>query len=219
MIRIIDFIVTCIVFIFTIPLFFITYLSILIFDRRPVFYYSNRIGYLLKKTVVYKFRTMKEVQLSQVTLKEDKRISLIGKFIRKFKIDELPQFINIFKGQMRLVGPRPESYTYLDIKNANFDYLRFTPPGIIDLVTLLFVNESNFLESEEYYVNHILPLKSKIHNKLYSDPKLLNTLLPIFLTPISILFPNSIKKLVLKYLTYYGYVDFDDLRIIKVFKK
>ena len=120
---------------------------------------------------------------------------------------------------MRLVGPRPESYKYINQNNANFDYLSFTQPGIIDLVTLLFVNESNFLESEEYYVDHILPLKSKMHNKIYSDSRLSNTILPIFLTPISILFPNTVKKLILKYFIYYEYVDAKDLKIIKLFKK
>jgi len=219
MIRMIDFIISFLIFIFTIPVFAITYFFILIFDGKPVFYYSNRIGYLLKKTIVYKFRTMKNSELSQVTLKNDDRVTLIGKIIRKFKIDELPQFINIFKGQMRLVGPRPESYKYINQNNANFDYLSFTQPGIIDLVTLLFVNESNFLESEEYYVDHILPLKSKMHNKIYSDSRLSNTILPIFLTPISILFPNTVKKLILKYFIYYEYVDAEDLKIIKLFKK
>ena len=93
---------------------------LLISQGRPIFFKHKRVGYDFKQFELYKFRTMIINRGSVITNFEDKRITKVGKIIRKLKIDELPQLFNIIKGEMRFIGPRPEVPEYINQKDFNF---------------------------------------------------------------------------------------------------
>ncbi len=217
MIRAIDFFISILIFLISLPLTIISFLLIFIFDNSPIIFRSDRIGYQKKSIIVYKFRTMNSSNSSGVTLINDSRVTRLGAIIRKFKIDELPQFLNIFKNQLCLVGPRPENIKYLSSNTHYFNYLNRVKPGIIDLVTILFVNESQFLLSEKHYIDEILPFKSKIHNKMYQKYSLTDFLLPIILTPLAIIYPTKVQKFVIKYFVNSKYIDIKEKEYIESF--
>jgi lipopolysaccharide/colanic/teichoic acid biosynthesis glycosyltransferase len=217
MINLIDYIISILIFLITLPLTLISWILIFFLEESPIIYKSDRIGYKKNPFIVYKFRTMSTSNSSGVTLANDSRVTRLGLILRKFKVDELPQFFNIFKNQLSLVGPRPENIKYLNSDKNYFAYLNTIKPGIIDLVTLLFVNESSFLKSEEHYIEEILPLKSKIHNKMYKKYSLSDFVLPIFLTPIAILYPKMVQKIIMKYFLNSEYIDFQDKKYILLF--
>lgn len=217
MIKVIDLFISFFIFLIFLPLTIISFLLIFIIDKYPIIYRSDRIGYQKKSIIVYKFRTMNSSNSSGVTLMNDSRVTKLGAIIRKFKIDELPQFLNIFKNQLCLVGPRPENIKYLNSNINYFSYLNYVKPGIIDLVTLLFVNESQFLLSEQHYIDEILPFKSKIHNKMYKKYSLTDFLLPIILTPLAIIYPKKVQKFVIKYFVNSHYIDCKEKEYIESF--
>ena len=202
-----DYIISIIIFLIALPITCIAWILIFFLEKPPTIYKSDRIGYRKNSIIVYKFRTMRSSNSSGVTLINDSRITKLGLILRKLKIDELPQFFNIFKNQLSLVGPRPENIKYLNSNKDYFNYLNTVKPGIVDLVTLLFVNESNFLQSEKHYLEEILPFKSKIHNRIYKNYSLLDFLLPIILTPLAILHPRKVQKIVIKYFINKNYID------------
>ena len=96
----------------------------------------------------------------------DQRITSVGKILRKFKLDELPQLFNVIKGQMSLVGPRPEVRKYVDLYNDDQKKILFLKPGITDWASIKFINENellnNSLNPETLYVNEILPKKLEL---------------------------------------------------------
>ena len=96
----------------------------------------------------------------------DIRITPIGGFLRKFKLDELPQLFNVLKGDMSLVGPRPEVRKYVDLYNDHQKKILFLKPGITDWASIKFINENellnNSLNPETFYVNEILPEKLEL---------------------------------------------------------
>jgi len=99
------------------PIMIIVALAIKFSSAGPVFYLTRRVGYMGKEFVMYKFRSMYHLsdqgRVEKWAQKYDKRITPVGKIIRRFRIDELPQLINVFKGDMSLIGPRPESKYYV----------------------------------------------------------------------------------------------------------
>ena len=160
-----------------------------------VFYRSERIGRFGKPFTLYKFRSM---CLSADTMggfsaaTDDPRITRIGKYLRKYKIDELPQLINVIKGDMALVGPRPEVKHYVDMLTREQKWFIFAvKPGITDLASIRFHNEAQILDGEEdpeaYYRDVIRPEKVRlqiegIKNKsFWYDLKLIFTTLWILL--------------------------------------
>jgi lipopolysaccharide/colanic/teichoic acid biosynthesis glycosyltransferase len=132
----------------------------------PVFFRQERIGYGFDKFRIYKFRTMvadapKKGKL--LTAFNDARITRAGRILRKAKIDEMPQLINVLRGEMTLVGPRPEVEKYVRLYTDDYrDVLRIRP-GITDLASLKYRNESEMLrlaaDAEEEYVRRVLPDK------------------------------------------------------------
>ena len=127
---------------FALPLFLFFYpiisLLIFIFDGTPILYSQLRVGLYGNEFKLYKFRTMIINRGSVITNFEDKRITKVGKVIRKLKIDELPQLFNIIKGEMRFIGPRPEVPEYINQKDFNF--LKMIKPGMSDYASILFRN-------------------------------------------------------------------------------
>ena len=102
----------------------------------------------------------------QITVGGDRRITKVGRYLRKYKIDELPQLINILKGEMSFVGPRPEVRKYVEVFKSDYATLLKVSPGITDPSSIKYSKEEDVLSSsknwEEYYVRKILPEKIKL---------------------------------------------------------
>ncbi len=137
-------------------------------SRGPVFFRQERVGRGFRPFFIYKFRTMVEDAPRRgglITVGEDPRITRVGWYLRKTKIDELPQLINVVKGEMTFVGPRPEVHQYVELFRKDYEEILKVRPGITDLATLKYRDEADILgrsqDSEEEYVNRILP--EKIH--------------------------------------------------------
>lgn len=131
----------------------------------PVFYRSIRVGLHGKEFEIFKFRTM-IVNADQIgpaiTVSEDRRVTPVGRFLRKWKLDELPQLINVVNGTMSLVGPRPESPRYVALYTPEQRRVLLVRPGITSLASLSFRNEEHLLVGpswEDTYVNVVMPAK------------------------------------------------------------
>ena len=146
------------------PFLVITGLLIIIFSGKPIFYKHKRCGFEYKEFDIIKFRTMHPNNGPQLTEYKDNRITNIGKILRKFKLDELPQLINIIKGDMRFIGPRPEAIEIVNKHKDSFAYLLKIKPGITDINSIIFKDESNIFKNINInrYENDILPIKSHL---------------------------------------------------------
>jgi len=180
--------------IFLIPLFLVIALLIKVEDGGPVFFRQERIGYMRKPFRVWKFRTMvvnAERQGLKITVGHDPRITRVGGWLRKFKLDEFPQLFNVLRGEMSFVGPRPEVSFYVEQYDANQQKVLDLMPGITDIASIKFFNENDILgkakNPEDVYVNQIVPEKIRLNIEyaaratLWSDFKvILTTILKIF---------------------------------------
>jgi lipopolysaccharide/colanic/teichoic acid biosynthesis glycosyltransferase len=145
------------------PIFVLALVAVWIDDGRPCFFCQKRVGWKGRSFSILKFRTMRSGSGSAITIAGDGRVTDIGAILRKFKLDELPQFINVLKGDMSMVGPRPEVPEFVEQGNRLWDEVLSVRPGITDLATLLFRNEEQLLASaaqpELDYRRTILPAK------------------------------------------------------------
>ncbi|MED9962727.1 MAG: sugar transferase [Bacteroidales bacterium] len=139
-------------------------------SKGGVFYKQIRVGKNNKDFKLYKFRSMRVNSDKQGLLtvgSKDSRITKAGYFIRKYKIDELPQLFNVLKGDMSFVGPRPEVRRYVDLYSKEQMKVLKVAPGITDPASIKYRNENDILSSqsnpEEYYIQHIMPDKLKIN--------------------------------------------------------
>ena len=155
---------------FLLPFFLFISLLIIVIDKEKPFFSQIRIGYKKRKFYILKFRTMtRRVQIeSKETLGvNDPRITALGKILRKTKIDELPQLVNIFLGNMSFVGPRPEIPYYAENYNSKEQVIFQVKPGLTDYATLDLINIDNIFENrdiyspEEFYKNKIQTFKKK----------------------------------------------------------
>ena len=152
------------------PLFFIVSVWIKLDSPGPVFYRQVRVGRYNKDFKIFKFRSMRvgADKGSLVTIGgRDPRVTRIGYYLRKFKIDELPQLINVFIGDMSLVGPRPEVRHYVDYWTPEQLHVLDVRPGITDPASIKFRNENELMESaedpESFYINVIMQEKLKLY--------------------------------------------------------
>jgi lipopolysaccharide/colanic/teichoic acid biosynthesis glycosyltransferase len=152
------------------PLFAIVAVLIRMDSPGPVFFRQERIGKGFRAFKIYKFRTMvRDAPLKggTVTTTDDPRITRVGAILRRTKIDELPQLINVLKGDMSLVGPlRPEVRHYVEMFRQHYESILTMRPGITDLASLKRPNEQEFLAKfenpEAEYVQHLLPEKLQL---------------------------------------------------------
>jgi len=146
------------------PFLVITALLILIFSGKPIFYKHKRCGFQYEEFDIIKFRTMHPNNGPQLTEYKDNRITNIGKILRKFKLDELPQLINIINGDMGFIGPRPEAIEIVNNHREKFAYLSKIKPGVTDINSIIFKDESNIFKNINInrYENDILPIKSHL---------------------------------------------------------
>ena len=146
------------------PLCVVAACAILVEDGWPVVYKQERIGRWGARFWLYKFRSMRMGQPGMaVTAAGDARLLRVGRVLRKYKIDELPQLWNVLKGDMRLVGPRPEVPPFVDLAHSSWREVLAVPPGLTDLATLVYRNEEAMLANreapEQFYRDTILPAK------------------------------------------------------------
>lgn len=150
------------------PLFAVIALAIrLRGGRGSIFYLQPRVGKQGREFNLIKFRSMVSCPATQavLTVSGDPRITAVGRFLRKYKLDELPQLFNVLKGDMQLVGPRPEMRRYVDMFQKEYQTLLQRPPGITDPASLAYRHEETMLKAdclEEHYVAHILPEKLRL---------------------------------------------------------
>jgi len=176
------------------PLFFLIAYLIKREDGGPVFYRGVRIGQFGKPFRIYKFRTM-VVDAEKIggpsTADDDPRITKIGKFIRKYKLDELPQLINVLKGEMSIVGPRPEVPFYVNMFTEEEKKILNVKPGITDWASLWNPDEGAILagssDPEKTYMEKIRPIKLKLQLKYVEERSFLTDLKIIFLTVLTVL--------------------------------
>lgn len=152
------------------PLFLVIAIWIKLDSKGPVFYRQVRVGRHNKDFRIIKFRSMRvgADKGSLVTIGgRDPRITRSGYFIRKYKLDELPQLINVFIGQMSIVGPRPEVRHYVDYWTKEQLHVLDVRPGITDPASIKFRNENELMEKadnpENYYINVIMQEKIKLY--------------------------------------------------------
>lgn len=158
-------------------------------DGGPIFYRGIRVGRYGKPFKIFKFRTMvvnAEKLGGPSTADDDPRITKIGKFLRKYKLDELPQLINVLKGEMSFVGPRPEVQHYVDMFTEEEKAILSVRPGITDWASLWNPDEgavlTGSLDPEKAYMEKIRPEKLKLQLKYVREPSFWNDLKIILLT-------------------------------------
>jgi lipopolysaccharide/colanic/teichoic acid biosynthesis glycosyltransferase len=152
------------------PLFAAVALAIWIADRGPVFYVQERVGLGGKTFGLWKFRSMRvgaDRQGSLVTVGGDLRVTRIGRWLRRFKIDELPQLLNVLRREMSLVGPRPEVPRYVALYSPEQRGVLRLVPGITDPASIEFSHEEEILrkaeDPERHYVQVVMPRKIELN--------------------------------------------------------
>ena len=146
------------------PLFLVLAARIRLEDGSPVFFRQSRVGRNGRRFNLWKFRSMrKTIDGPLITSGNDSRVTRVGKTLRKYKLDELPQLWNVLIGDMSLIGPRPEVPPYVDEANEQWRRVLTVRPGVTDYASLLFRHEESLLaqakDPERYYRDQVLPRK------------------------------------------------------------
>ena len=154
------------------PLYLIIALAIVIDDPGPVFYRQVRVGRGGKPFRIFKFRSMvvdADKKGLEITVGNDRRITRVGAFLRKTKLDEMAQLINVLCGQMSFVGPRPEVPRYVELYTPYQRQVLLVRPGITDYASIAYRNENDLLDAaqdpERMYIEQIMPAKIELNMK------------------------------------------------------
>ncbi|MGN0002938.1 MAG: sugar transferase [Sphingobacterium composti] len=184
--RFIDIVGSSLGLLLLLPVFILIAILVAISSKGPVFFKQCRVGLNMVDFHLIKFRTMyvSTNNKSLLTIgSNDSRVTKVGYYLRKYKLDELPQLINVLRGEMSLVGPRPEVRKYVNLYDDQQRYVLSVKPGITDWASVEFFNESELLaqaeDPESYYIQHIIPikithnLKYVAKNSIYTDLKII----------------------------------------------
>lgn len=187
--RLIDIVASGLGLLLLSPLFIILAVWIKLDSKGPVFYRQIRVGKNNKDFRIYKFRSMRTGadKGSLITVGgRDPRVTHSGYYIRKYKLDELAQLINVFIGEMSLVGPRPEVRRYVDLYTEEQRKVLSVKPGITDYASIEYMNENDLLEQspnpDKTYVEDVMPAKLVLNMKYINNPTLFEYFKLIFLT-------------------------------------
>jgi lipopolysaccharide/colanic/teichoic acid biosynthesis glycosyltransferase len=171
--RVFDVVLSSLALILLSPLLLIVAIAIKLDSRGRTFYAQQRVGQKGRPFRIYKFRTMipgADWLGPLITSGSDNRITRIGRSLRKCKLDEVPQLINVLKGDMSLVGPRPEVTRYVELFPTEYQKILSVRPGLTDLASIAFADEEKVLaaadDSEKEYLDRVLPEKIRLA-KLY----------------------------------------------------
>ena len=194
MIRFFDIIFSALGLVVLAPVFAVISLKIRLGSKGGSFYIQERIGKDGKAFGLYKFRTMRIGADNEGLLtvgEHDQRITRIGHFLRKTKMDELPQLLNVLKGEMSLVGPRPEVRKYVELYTEAQRKVLSVRPGITDYASIEYVNENELLsqadDPERTYIEKVMPDKIKLNIRYLEHYTVSEYFKIIFLTLIKIL--------------------------------
>ncbi|WP_310626557.1 sugar transferase [Limnohabitans sp.] len=172
------------------PVFVVVAVLIKLESSGPVFFRQERIGQFGKPFRIHKFRTMAsdaESRGPKITVGQDRRVTRVGSFLRRYKIDELAQLIDVVVGRMSLVGPRPEVPQYVDCYPPEIkDIVLSVKPGITDWASIEYKDESTILgaasDPQNAYVNEVLPVKLRYYVEYVQNSSFIGDLLIIFST-------------------------------------
>mgnify|MGYP000678042723 FL=1 len=188
--RLFDFIASSFGLILLTPIFVLVALWIKLDSRGAIFFRQERVGFQGDLFRIHKFRTMvfdAEKKGKHITVGADLRITTIGRFLRKYKLDELPQLIDVLVGDMSLVGPRPEVPKYIDYYSDDEKHAVLSvKPGITDNASIEFRGENELLASakdpEAAYINEVLPKKIALYRKYVKERSFFGDVAIIFKT-------------------------------------
>ncbi len=197
--RVFDFVFSLLALVLLSPFILCIAVFMKLDSKGPVFYKGGRVGQDGKLFGMYKFRTMREDADSMgggpSCADDDPRITRFGKIARKYKLNEIPQLINVLKGEMSFVGPRPEVKMYTDMFTEEEKVILSVKPGITDWASLWNSDEGELLKGKEdpekYYMEHIRPEKLRLQLKyvrersFLGDLKILWRTAKIFLEPLA----------------------------------
>jgi lipopolysaccharide/colanic/teichoic acid biosynthesis glycosyltransferase len=191
--RTVDICISLLILALFLPFGLLLMLFISLESAGGVFYLQERVGRNGQLFKLIKFRSMRPNadKGSQITIgNRDPRITRTGFFIRRFKLDEFPQFINVIKGDMSIVGPRPEVPHYVKLYTAEQKKVLAAKPGITDYASLAYFNENEILaraaDPQKVYLEQIMPAKIELNQRYLSDPSLLKDFKIIWLTALKI---------------------------------
>lgn len=156
------------------PLLLIVAAVMKLADPGPVFFRQTRAGFGSKPFEIFKFRTMRvDGGGAQITSGSDPRVTRLGRLLRKTKIDELPQLFNVLRGDMSVVGPRPEVPKYVELFKDDYKVILAVKPGITDYAAIKYRDEESVLaayrDPEEGYVAKVLPDKIALYRRYLAD--------------------------------------------------
>ena len=186
--RIFDIILSLFGLIILLPFMLIIAILIKLDSKGPVFFKQVRVTKNAREFKIFKYRTMRvgSDKYSQITVGKDNRITKIGVFLRKYKLDEIPQLINVLLGDMSLVGPRPEVPKYVALYTEGQKEILKVRAGITDYASIEFSDENDLLASEEdpekAYIEKIMPKKIELNKKYLSEISILTDIKIILLT-------------------------------------
>ncbi|MDX1277186.1 sugar transferase [Oceanihabitans sediminis] len=178
----------------TSPILLLISILIEIESKGPVFYMQTRVGKNNQDFKIFKFRTMYvgSDKKGLLTLGDkDSRVTKIGYYLRKYKLDELPQLINVLNGSMSFVGPRPEVRKYVDYYTKEYLQILQVKPGITDYASIAFRDEAELLKEtkdpEKLYIEEIMPKKIALNKKYISKPSVFTDVKIILKTILTII--------------------------------
>ena len=192
--RLFDLMITLPMLLLVSPFFLIIALLIKIGSNGPVFYKQVRVGLNNRDFKIFKFRTM-HINADKAGLLtvggRDPRVTPIGFFLRKYKLDELPQLLNVLFGSMSLVGPRPEVRKYVDLYNAEQQKVLSVKPGITDYASIEYSEENDLLakssDPEKTYIEEIMPAKLLLNQKYIAEKSIITDIKIIWMTATKII--------------------------------
>lgn len=168
------------------PFLLIIALIVVIDSPGGAIYKQERIGKDGKPFNIFKFRTMMKNTGLELTLANDGRVTRVGGFLRKYKLDELPQLFNVLGGSMSLVGPRPEVRKYVEMYNDEQRRVLSIKPGVTDMASIKYSDETSLMEDpeemERIYINTIMPDKLRLNLEYIDNLSVMNDIKIIFAT-------------------------------------
>lgn len=192
--RFLDILSSSVVLLVLLPVWLVIALLIAMESKGGVFYKQVRVGKDNKDFFLYKFRTMRvgSDKKGLLTVGErDNRITRVGYFLRKYKIDEFPQLLNVIKGDMSIVGPRPEVRKYVDLYTPEQMKVLSVRPGLTDLASIKYVHENEVLAAsynpEQTYIDEVMPAKLDLNLQYIATQSLMGDIRLIFNTFLAIL--------------------------------
>ena len=190
--RVFDVVLSALALVLLAPVLLVIAIAIMLDTGLPVFYRQDRVGLHFRVFEILKFRSMHQNHGgSLITVSGDPRVTRVGKILRLTKLDELPQFWNVLRGDMSLVGPRPEVPHYVGLFKDRYSLILSVRPGITDLASIEFRNEEQVLrESQEplkAYIEEVLPAKLDLADKYVRNHSVIGDVLILFRTALKLI--------------------------------